>query len=85
MNTTDDAPKGPLGTGTYEIRLQGHLDSRWMEQLGVASLTHENDGTTILRRIAADQAALHGLLQRIRDLGLLLLSVTRVDPGLPKI
>jgi hypothetical protein len=65
---------------TYEICLKGHLDMRWSEQLGVPALTHESDGTTILRGIAADQSALHGLLQRIRDLGLPLISVNPVAP-----
>ena len=78
-------PTGPdqRENETYEIRLEGRLDSRWAARLGVPSLTHDGDGTTILRGIAADQAALHGLLQRIRDLGLKLVSVTRVVPGRP--
>ena len=65
---------------TYEIHLQGHLDARWAVQLGVPALEHDNDGTTIMRGIEADQAALHGLLQRIRDLGLALISVRRIEP-----
>ena len=71
------------GPATYEIRLQGHLDGRWASQLAVASLVHESDGTTLLHLAVADQSALHGLLQRIRDLGLLLISVTRIDPAAP--
>jgi len=67
-------------TETYEIVFQGHLDARWAARLGVPSLTHEPDGTTILRGVAADQAALHGLLQRVRDLGLTLVSVARLPP-----
>lgn len=69
--------------GTYEIRLRGHLDAGWAERLGVPSLTHERDGTTIMSGIATDQAVLHGLLQRIRDVGLTLISVTSIsiDPG----
>ena len=63
---------------TYEVRLRGHLDPRWAARLDVPSLTHEPDGTTTLRGIAVDQAALHGLLQRVRDLGLTLVSVIRV-------
>ena len=61
--------------GTYDIRLRGHLDLKWAEQLGVPELVHEEDGTTVLRGVTADQAALHGLLQRIRDLGVPLISV----------
>ncbi len=68
---------------SYEIRLRGHLDARWADRLAVPSLTHESDGTTTLRGIAVDQAALHGLLQRVRDLGLTLLWVNRVDTDVP--
>ena len=69
---------------TYEIRLRGHLDPRWAARLAVRSLAHESDGTTILVSTALDQAALHGLLQRVRDLGLTLVSVFRAGPDLPK-
>lgn len=65
------------GFQTYEVRLLGHLDPRWAARLAVPSLTHESDGTTTLRGISGDQAALHGLLQRLRDLGLTLVSVLR--------
>ena len=68
---------------TYEVRLRGHLDPRWAARLDVPSLTHDPDGTTTLRGIAVDQAALHGLLQRVRDLGLTLVSVIRVGSDLP--
>lgn len=73
-------PSATPAPETYEIRLRGHLDGRWTEQLGIPSLSHETDGTTVLAGIAADQAALHGLLQRIRDLGLPLISVLRISP-----
>ena len=63
----------------YAIRLQGHLAARWAARFGVPTLTHEADGTTVIRRTVADQAALHGLLQTVRDLGLPLVSVTRID------
>jgi hypothetical protein len=71
-------------TQTYEIRLLGHLDPRWAARLAVRSLAHESDGTTILVSTALDQAALHGLLQRVRDLGLTLVSVLRAGPDLPE-
>jgi hypothetical protein len=67
--------------GRYEIRLKGHLDSRWAAWFDGLSLSNESDGTTIIRGPVADQAALHGLLQKVRDLGLPLISVTQVPPG----
>jgi hypothetical protein len=63
---------------TYEVRIREYLDPRWAIRLAVPILNHESDGTTTLRTIAVDQAALHGLLQRVRDLGLTLVSVIRV-------
>jgi hypothetical protein len=63
---------------TYEIRLKGHLAMRWREHLDASDLTHESDGTTILHAAAADQPALHGLLQRIRDLGVPLISINQI-------
>lgn len=73
-NPPADPPDGPERQ-TYEIRLRGHLDPRWATRLAVPSLTHESDGTTTLRATGVDQAALHGLLQRVRDLGIALVSV----------
>jgi hypothetical protein len=66
--------------GWYEIRLKGHLDARWAAWFDGLGLTREADGTTRIRGPVVDQAALHGLLQRVRDLGLPLLAVRRVDP-----
>lgn len=74
--TTTSGRSSP--SGTYDIRLRGQLDHHWAERLGVPELTHEPDGNTLLRGVAADQAGLHGLLQRIRDLGVSLISVTYV-------
>jgi hypothetical protein len=61
----------------YEIRLQGRLDPRWATWFEGMTLTDHTDGTTVIHGLVADQAALHGLLQRLRDLGLPLLSVDR--------
>ena len=66
--------------GRYEIRLNGHLDGRWAAWFDGLSLSREADGTTIIHGPIADQAALHGLLQKVRDTGLPLVSVTCVEP-----
>jgi hypothetical protein len=66
--------------GRYEIRLQGRLDTRWTAWLDGLSLTHESDGTTVIHGSVVDQAALHGLLSKVRDLGLPLIAVIQVDP-----
>ena len=64
----------------HEIRVQGRLDDRWVDWLEGLALTRENDGTTTLTGPLADQAALHGVLNTIRDLNLPILSVRRVYP-----
>ena len=64
----------------HEIRVQGRLDDRWADWLEGLTLTRENDGTTTLTGPLADQAALHGVLNRIRDLNLPIVSVRRVSP-----
>jgi len=64
------------GSGDYEIRTQGHIDRRWSDWFGGMALVHEPDGTTVIRCPALDQAGLHGLLAKVRDLGLPLISVT---------
>ncbi|HET9996641.1 MAG TPA: hypothetical protein VFQ17_03945 [Nocardioides sp.] len=60
----------------YEIRIRGHLDARWASWFDGLALTQEPDGTTVIRGQVADQAALHGLIQKVRDIGLPLISVT---------
>jgi hypothetical protein len=74
--TTDQPHEG----GWYEIRLRGRLAPRWSDWFDGLVLTTATDGTTTLRGPVADQAALHGLLQRLRDLGLPLISLTQVEP-----
>ena len=71
--TTDQ----PQETGWYEIRLQGRLDPRWSAWLDGMDISDAADGTTILRAHVVDQAALHGLLSRLRDITLPLISVAR--------
>ena len=63
--------------GSYEIRLKGHLNTRWADWFDGLTLTQESDGTTLLRGSVVDQAALHGLLGKVRDLGLPLIAVHR--------
>ena len=71
----------PDGAPRYEIRLRGRLDPRWAAWFDGMTLTTADDGTTALRGPVTDQAALHGLLQRLRDTGLPLISVTQLDPS----
>jgi len=66
--------------GRYDIRIKGHLDARWAAWFEGLSFTHASDGTTLLSGPVVDQAALHGLLRKVRDLGLPLVSVMRVEP-----
>ena len=73
--STDDRHEA----GRYEIRLKGHLEARWAAWFDAASLTHESDGTTVIRGALVDQAALLGLLGKVRDLGLPLIAVTQLD------
>ena len=63
---------------TYRFRVKGHLDDRWSDWLGGLAIHLQEDGTTVLIGPVVDQAALHGIIARIRDLGLPLLSVSRV-------
>ena len=64
----------------YQIKVKGHLDQHWSEWFDGLAITHEVKGETALSGPVADQAALHGLLVKVRDLGLTLLSVNRVEP-----
>ena len=73
---------GP-GIGRYEIRLTGHLHERWAAWFDGLAVSHQSDGTTVISGPVADQAALHGLLHRVRDLGLPLVSVTQIETDRP--
>ncbi len=65
----------------YEIRLKGHLDARWAEWFDGLTITLKENDSTLLNGPIADQAALHGILKKVRDLGLTLLSVNSVEPA----
>jgi hypothetical protein len=77
MNTSDPLPI------CYRIRIRGHLDPSWSDWFDGLAITQEIDGTTTLAGSLTDQAALYGLLSRLRDLGATLLAVERLLPGSP--
>lgn len=85
MTTHPSGPHEPGQTepGWYEIRLEGRLEDRWSAWLDGMTVTHcpNGSGVSVLRGHVVDQAALHGLLARLRDIGLPLISVARVEPG----
>jgi hypothetical protein len=67
--------------GNYEIRIKGHLDNRWAAWFEGLTITLEDDGNSLLTGPVIDQAALHGLLKKVRDLGMPLISVSPVEPS----
>lgn len=69
----------------YEVRVAGHLSPQWADWFEGFSITLEDNGDTVLTGAVTDQAMLHGLLKRVRDLGLSLVSVSPVGPGLLKV
>ena len=78
------SPAGDNDTDSvFEIRLQGHMDDRWAEWFHGMTIIRDPEGTTRLSGPVADQAALQGLLRRIADLGMTLLSVNAVGPRAP--
>jgi hypothetical protein len=70
-----DSRTQPVEPAGYQIRLKGHLDRAWGDWLGGLTITWEEDGVTLLTGAGIDQAALHGLLRKVRDSGMVLLSV----------
>ncbi len=77
-NKLPPQPK-PLQPSIYQIRVKNHLDSQWTDWFGGLTVTLEEAGVTVLTGPVVDQAALHGLLKKIRDLGITLISVNRVE------
>jgi hypothetical protein len=78
MGETDTATEDYYEPGLYEIRIKGHLDDRWADWFEGLTITREENGETRLTGPVVDQAALHGLLRKVRDLAMPLLSVIRV-------
>jgi hypothetical protein len=70
-------PNQPM---VYQIRMQGHLGQQWTDWFGGLTITLADNGDTLLTGPVTDQAALHGLLKKVRDLGMPLVSVIRVEP-----
>ena len=83
MSETHASTEDQSEPGLYEIRLKGHLDARWANQFAGLTITLEEDGDMLLTGPVVDQAALHGLLKKVRDLGMPLVSVSPVEPGPP--
>jgi hypothetical protein len=71
-------PNQPM---VYQIRIKGHLGGQWTDWFGGLSITLQDNGDTLISGPVVDQAALYGLLRKVRDLGLPLLAVVRVEPG----
>lgn len=71
----------PQSPARYQIRIKGRLDRQWATWFAGLTITYEQDGETLLTGPVADQAALYGLLRKVRDLGLPLLAVHRLQPG----
>jgi hypothetical protein len=79
MNERHRPKTDPSQPMVYQIRLRGHLGPQWTDWFGGLTITLEDNGETLLTCPVADQAALYGLLRKVRDLGLPLISVTRAQ------
>jgi hypothetical protein len=81
MSNNPDPQTDPLEPMIYQIRIGGHLGPQWTDWFEGLSITLEEDGRTLLTCPVTDQPALYGLLKKVRDLGMPLLSVNRLEPG----
>jgi len=81
MSNTFNQKTDPSQPMVYQIRIKGHLGRQWTDWFGGLTITLEDNGDTFLTGPVVDQAALYGLLKKVRDLGMPLLSVIRVTPG----
>ena len=80
----NDMPAEHHGSGQYQLRIRGHLDSSWTNWFEGMALTQEDDGTTTLCGPVLDQAALHGLLAKVRDMGATLIAVNLLEDPSPQ-
>ncbi len=81
MSNKSDPKTDPSQAVVYQIRIKGHLDSQWEVWFEGLAITLEKDGDTLLTGPVVDQAALHGLLKKVRDLGMPLVSVSPLENG----
>jgi hypothetical protein len=81
MSNNVSSEMDPGQPAVYEIRIKGHLGRQWADWFGGLTVTQECNGDTLLTGPVADQAALHGLLKKVRDLGTPLISVNRIKSG----
>ena len=81
MSNHLDLKTDPSQPRVYQIRIEGHLGCQWTDWFEGLTVTLEDSGDTLLTGPVVDQAALHGLLKKVRDLGMPLLSVNHVEPG----
>lgn len=78
MSNTGSPQTDPDHPMIYEVRIRGHLDSQWVDSFGDFAITLKDNGDTLLIGAVVDQAALHGVLKKLRDLGIPLISVNRI-------
>jgi hypothetical protein len=81
MSNMRDQKTNPSQPVVYQIRIKGHLGSQWTDWFEGLTITLEEDGDTLFTGPVVDQAALHGLLKKVRDLGMPLVSVSPLEPG----